>query len=117
MEAWLIKGKDGLVRGAVVKSTTPKKGNPTRLRRPLQRLYPLELVARSQGDSTAAIPDVSTGTEHAEVRPRQGAACIAGMADSPDPLDGAEDAEERPRREAALRADRERRTLMEDKLL
>ena len=32
----LIKGKDGLVRGAVVKSTTPKKRNPTRLRRPLQ---------------------------------------------------------------------------------
>ena len=51
----LIKGKDGLVRGAVVKSTTPKKGNLTRLRRPLQRLYPLELGARSQGDSTADI--------------------------------------------------------------
>ena len=110
----LIKGKDGLVCGAVVKSITPKKGNPGQLRRPLQRLYPLELAARSQGDSTAAIPDVCTGTEHAEVMPRQGAACIA---DSPDSLDGAEDAEERPRREAAHRADRERRTLMEDKLL
>ena len=59
---------------------------------------------------------MSTGTEYAEVRPRQGAACIASIADSPDPLDGAEDAEERPRREAARRADRERRTLMEDKL-
>ena len=113
----LIKGKDGLVRGAVVKSTTPKKGNPTRLRRPLQRLYPLELGARSQGDSTADIPDVPTGTEHAEVRPRQGAACISGIADIPDMLDGAEDAEERPRREAARRADRERRALMENKLL
>ncbi|KAK2547289.1 hypothetical protein P5673_032848 [Acropora cervicornis] len=51
----LIKGKDGLVRGAVVKSTTPKKRNPTRLRRPLQRLYPLELGGRSQGDSTEDI--------------------------------------------------------------
>ena len=29
----LIKGKDGLVRGAVVKSTKANKGNPTRLRR------------------------------------------------------------------------------------
>ena len=94
MEAWqvesLIKGKDGLVRGAVVTSTTPKKRNPTRLRRPLQRLYPLELGARSQGDSTEDIPDVP---------------------------DGAEDAEERPRREAARRADRQRRALMENELL
>ena len=45
----LIKGKDGLVRGVVVKSTTPKKRNPTRWRRPLQRLYPLELRTRSKG--------------------------------------------------------------------
>ena len=77
----------------------------------------MELGARSQGDSTADIPDASTGTVYAEVRPRQGAACIAGIADIPDLLDGAEDAEERPRREAAPKADRERRTLMEDKLL
>ena len=28
----LIKGKDGLVRGVVVKSTTPKKRNPTQWR-------------------------------------------------------------------------------------
>ena len=74
----------------------------------------MELGARSQGDSTADIPDVPTGTEHAEVRPRQGAACIAGIADM---LDGAKDAEERPRREATRRADRERRALMENKLL
>ena len=67
-----------------------KKGNPTRLRRPLQRLSPLELGARSQGDSTADIPDVPTGTEQAEVRPRQGAACIAGIADIPDMLDAAQ---------------------------
>ena len=110
----LIKGKDRLVRGAVVKSTIPKNGNPTRLRRPLQRLYPLELGARSQENSTADIPDMPTGTEYAEVRPRQGAACLA---DIPDMLDGAEDAEERPRREAACRADIERRALMENKLL
>ena len=57
---------------------------------------------------------MSTGTEHAEVRPRQGA---AGIADIPDLLDGADNVEERPRREAARRADRERRALMENKLL
>ncbi|XP_067049922.1 uncharacterized protein [Acropora muricata] len=51
----LIKSKDGLVCGAVVKSTTLKKRNPTPLRRPLQRLYPLELGAQSQGDSTEDI--------------------------------------------------------------
>ena len=113
----LIKGKDGLVRGAVVKSTTPKKRNPARLRRPLQRLYPLELGGRSQGDSTEDIPDVPTGTEHAEVQPRRGAACVARIADIPDVLDGTDDAEERPRREAARRVDKERRALMENKLL
>ena len=101
----LIKGKDGLVRGAVVKSTTPKKRNPTRLRRPLQRLYPLELGARLRGYSTEDIPDVPTGTEHAEVQLRQGAACVADVADIPHVSDGVEDAEERPRREAARRAD------------
>ena len=58
-----------------------------------------------------------TGTEHAEVQPRQGAARVAGIADIPDVLGGADDAEERPRREAARRADRERRALMENKLL
>ena len=68
--------------------------NPTWLRRPIQRLYPLELGAYSQGDSTADKPDVPTGTEHAEVQPRQGAACVAGIADMPDVQDGAEDAEE-----------------------
>ena len=60
----LIKGKDGLVRGEVVNSTTPKKRNPTRLRRPLQR-------ARSQGDSTEDIPDVPDGAEDEEERPRR----------------------------------------------
>ncbi|PFX23174.1 hypothetical protein AWC38_SpisGene12260 [Stylophora pistillata] len=110
----LIEGKDGLVRGVVVKTTTPKKRNPKRLRRPLQRSYPLELGTGLQGDSTVDIPDVPTGTEQAEVRPSQGA---AGIADITNVLDGAEDAAERSRREAAHRADRERRVLMENKLL
>ena len=70
-----------------------------------------------KGDSTADIPDVPTGTEHAEVQPRRGAACVARIADIPDVLDGTDDAEERPRREAARRVDKERRALMENKLL
>ena len=49
-----------------------------------------------------------TGTEHADVQPRQGAACVAGIADIPDVLGGAKDAEEWPRWEAECRADRER---------
>ena len=77
----------------------------------------MELGARSQGDSTADIPDVPTRTEHAEVQPRQGAACVAGIAHILDVLGGAEDADERPRQDAARRADRERRALLENKLL
>ena len=57
-----------------------------------------------------------TGTEHAEVQPRQGTACVAGKAGIPDVQGGADDVEERPRREAARRVDRERRALMENKL-
>ena len=74
-------------------------------------------MARSQGDSTEDIPDVPTGTKHAGVQPRHGAACVAGIVDIPDVPDGAEGAEERPTREAARRADRQRRALMENKLL
>ena len=38
----LISGRDGSVRSAVLKVTS-KKGTPTTLQRPLQRLYPLEV--------------------------------------------------------------------------
>ena len=37
----LITGRDGQVRGAIVKVNSGQK--PTALRRPLQRLYPLEV--------------------------------------------------------------------------
>ena len=58
-----------------------------------------------------------TGTEREEVQPRQGAACVAGIAHISDVLGETEDADKRPRRDAARRADRERRALMENKLL
>ena len=37
----IIRGEDGIVRGAVVR--TSNNGNVRRIRRPLQKLYPLEL--------------------------------------------------------------------------
>ena len=86
----LITGNDGLARGAVVKSTTPKKGKSTMLRRPLQRLYPLELGSHPQGNLTADNSDVPARTV---------------------------DVEDRPRREAARRADSQRRSLIENQLL
>ena len=44
----LFKGPDGVARGALVKLTT-KDGKQSLLRRPIQRLYPLEV--RRSGDS------------------------------------------------------------------
>ena len=43
----LISGKDGIVRGAVVRSTT-KQRRSTMLRRPLQKLYPVECDTRQE---------------------------------------------------------------------
>lgn len=50
----LITGKDGIICGAVVKSTTPK-GKTTRLRRLVKRLYLLELSVYQQEDSTQRV--------------------------------------------------------------
>ena len=58
------------------------------LRRPLQRLYSLELGSHPQGNSTADNSNVPVRT-----------------------------VEERPRREAARRAESERRALIENQLL
>ena len=53
----LIKGNDGLVHGAFVKSITPKERTPTLLRRPLQKLFVfLELVTLSQEDLSVDLP-------------------------------------------------------------
>lgn len=38
----LLKGPDGVARGALVR-VAPKEGGQTHLRRPIQRLYPLEV--------------------------------------------------------------------------
>lgn len=43
----LIPGKDGIARGAVVKSTT-KQGKSTMLRRSLQQLCPVECATRQE---------------------------------------------------------------------
>ena len=65
---------------------------------------------------TVVAPDLPTETENAEARPscREEVACRADVSDLPA---GTKNVEARPRREAARRADRERRTLTENKLL
>ena len=79
-----ISVKDGIVRGAVVKSTT-KQGRLTMLRRPLQKLYRVECGTRQE-----EVP-----LTHAPVAPSHGA-----------------DARQRPRRAIACRADSNNRRLL-----
>lgn len=43
----LVKGKDGVVRGARVRIVT--KGKPIHLSRPVQKLYPLEIRSKGEG--------------------------------------------------------------------
>ena len=43
----LVKGKDGVVRGARVRTVT--KGKPIHLSRPVQKLYPLEIRSKGEG--------------------------------------------------------------------
>ena len=45
----LVTGRDGLVRGAVLRVAS-RKGRATVLRRPVQRLYPLEIHGPAKGD-------------------------------------------------------------------
>ena len=47
----VITGQDGNVRGAVVRVSS-EKGRSTMLRRPLQRLYPLEIESGVEGEGT-----------------------------------------------------------------
>lgn len=43
----LVKGKDSVIRGAMVRVVT--KGKPTHLSRPVQKLYPLEIKSKGEG--------------------------------------------------------------------
>ena len=71
----LMEGVDSKVRGAVLKMTTAS-GKPTTLRRPVQRLYPVEFSLASSTQATeevalAAQVDVSSDVK---ARPRRAAA-------------------------------------------
>ena len=72
----LIPGKDGIVRGAVVKSTT-KKGRSTMLRRPLQKLYPVECATRQEEVPATDAPVAPSHGADARKHPRRAAACRA----------------------------------------
>lgn len=59
--AELITGRDGKMRGAVVK-VPGKSGRTTTLRRPLQLLYPLELKCKDQYERPGESTDPSDQT-------------------------------------------------------
>lgn len=84
-----IIGKDGLTRGAVVKTRTHNQDRSTTLRRPLQRLYPLECIATDPQSSDEPVAVDRFG---------------------PVP-------EDRTRRAAAVRADQDRRLLIHNQEL
>lgn len=92
----LVKGSDGQVRGAVVRVKN-KAGRLTKLRRPVQRLYPLEVRCRNEEPKTSprrAEPDPAVRS----ARPEQ----------HPEPR------RDRPRRVAAIEADRRRKAWIEN---
>ena len=72
----LIRGDQDIVRGAVVK-VTGKKGNPSRLNRPVSKLFPLEVTHKNTEGKIDILPD--TETENLSTRaPRRSAAINAG---------------------------------------
>ena len=93
----LIAGADSCIRGAVVEVRS-KGGKSVKLKRPVQRLYPLEIqcevpVQQASQDHSSQHPDPVTCTTEVE-RPVAGQSC--------------------PRRAAAVEADRRRKTWLED---
>ena len=62
----LVSGQDGRVRGAILKVASPGK-KPQTLKRPLQRLYPLEIPhlsmeERADGTICESEPETQTAT-------------------------------------------------------
>ncbi|CAB4015917.1 Hypothetical predicted protein [Paramuricea clavata] len=87
----LIEGKDGAIRGAVVRKLTDKGGKCTEIRRPIQKLYPVEL---SEGDEE--IVTAGDNTENASEKEDQKTGLRRG-----------------PIREAARKAQAKRQELIE----
>ena len=94
----LVTGSDGHVRGAVVWVKT-KARRLTRLRRPVQRLCPLEVRCRNKEPETTISP------RRAEPDP---------AVSSVRPEQHPELRRDRPRRVAAIEADRRRKTWIEN---
>jgi len=94
----LITGSDGCVRGAVVRVKT-KGGRTSTLRRPVQRLYPLEVQCKDDEPG----PAVSSG--------RTDPVPTAGGVRAEQPPEPTRD---RPRRAAAVEADQTRKTWLEN---
>ena len=94
----LVTGSDGQVRGAVVRVKT-KAGRLTKLRRPVQRLYPLEVRCRNED------PEPTISPSRAEPDP---------AVSSVRPEQHSELRRDRPRRVAAIEADRRRKAWMEN---
>ena len=94
----LVARSDGHVRGAVVRVKT-KAGRLTKLRRPVQRLYPLEVHCRNdEPETTISSRRVEPDPTVSSVRPEQ----------------HPELRRDRPRRAAAVEADRRRKTWLEN---
>ena len=79
----IIKGTDGRVRGAQVRVLS-KRGKPTMLQRPIQRLYLLEICDCIDGDNRGEEPndnrDLTPNLEltvNTDARPRRSAAVQA----------------------------------------
>ena len=84
----LITGRDGLVRGAVLKVAS-KSGTPTILQHPLQLLYPLEVSSETP---------TTNGTELES----KGGASDEQMSSPDAPTRESEQTHSRPTREAAV---------------
>ena len=93
-----ITGSDGCVRGAVVRVQT-KGGKSTTLRRPVHRLYPLEIQCRDTE------PEPAVSSRRTVLAPT-----VSGVR----PEQQSELRRDRPRRAAAVEADKRMKTWLQD---
>ena len=69
----LIRGDWDIVRGVVVK-VVDKKGKPSRLNRPVSKLFPLEVTHKNTEGKIDILPDIET--ENVSTRPPRRTAAI-----------------------------------------
>lgn len=101
----LIEGKDGAIRGAVVRKLTDKTGVYTEIRRPVQKLYPVELSDEENGYDTEKVKtEITVAEEDISEKPSES-------------KNQRSEVRKRPLREAARKAQTERLELIESGLL